>query len=240
MRDPLRRCYTTYQELPNLTPTSSGNSEGNDVAEKLPGGTQGNSSRTSIGGDRAVFSHAALSAAQQGQVEHELPIRQDYVEHAIWICEEVSGDDHRFRAAIQTMRKYLTGEVNIQQVAEADHDFYTAFARLHPDGQTPSLSGSEAGSALLRAIWICCHKELEDMGKLMPGIYDGGPTPNAVEVATFASRAAGLHAGGADNLPSDPELLEAAKQRGKAAAEAETEWQLTHLLEVVGLGKNDG
>ena len=82
---------------------------------------------------------------------------------------------------------------------------------------------------------MCCQRELEASG----AVVRFRQPPRADVVATKASYAVARHAGGEDWDSDDPPIRAAARKRGKAASDAETEWQMNRLFTVVGYFETD-
>ncbi len=155
----------------------------------------------------------------------------DYAEHVVWICEEVFPENLRFHLAITETKRFLSGETSIEKMAQATSELYRTHYRLPRPYSTDVRTAIEAALAIKLAIKVCCQRELEASGAVMRVRYQ----PPVQAVATKASLAVAHYYGGENWDSDDPKLKATARKRGKAASDAETEWQMNKLLEVVGL-----
>ncbi len=156
----------------------------------------------------------------------------DYVENLIWMCKEATREGCQVRETVTAARMFCRSQVTIEDVSKVHYDLYSTLFRFNQLQQLPearpAIDVLKAASLVLA---VCCQRELEETGRVARTRYH----PSVVDVASAASYAAARYAAGIDWSSTDPGLKHAAKARGRVASEAESTWQLDHLLEYIGL-----
>lgn len=189
---------------------------------------------------RRVLSDATLQRNLRGQLRALLELVDvrsrkvlacDYAEHVIWICEEVSRGDPRFRQMITVIRRFLDKKATIEEVATAREDFLEAAWQFREMMEWDAAVLRAASNSIYLVGRVCCQRELEALGVVIHIKYQ----PDTMSVAEAASLAIAKHAAGQDWASKDKTLRTAARRRGYEPSNVETRWQIRHLLDYLGM-----
>jgi hypothetical protein len=151
----------------------------------------------------------------------------DFAEHAmVSVCGREAPELPVYLGGIEVVRSFLEGGSTIRQVDDARAAGFQLGNSTN--GGTPSTHASfwDVQYLLIRC---CCQRELEAARLVIKYKYQ----PDAMAVAQAACQVVARHAGGPEWGADDPSRRDAARKRGRRAADEEAKWQIASILEFV-------
>ncbi len=191
---------------------------------------------TALKAVQAAISDPMLTRNYRGQLTAALRVLEpddrmilacDYAEHVAWIYENILLGDERVRAAILVVRNSLKEAASIHDIAEARSKIWSQFSELRNSPIEGAMIAREVGVAAVWAIMVCCQRQLEAAHYV---VHEKRQVETDA-VAYQASYVTALYAAGRDWDSKDKLVRSAARKRGYAASEKETQWQIQRLLD---------
>jgi hypothetical protein len=160
----------------------------------------------------------------------QLELAFNCVEHIVWICEEVTRGNPQFRVAIASARRILQQPAKLEDFNRCWMDIYV----LQNDwfhARTPQLHmASDAAFCVERMMRLCLRK-----ADVQPTSHNTTFTEAVDFIVDTCSRAAGKYAAGIDWDSPDKTRKALAHKKGREASTKESRWQLSHILELIGM-----
>lgn len=142
------------------------------------------------------------------------------------VLNEALADESRL---LKQIKAFVIGECGFDEVIVARERVYLREAASFQVGGVEQVCHHECVQVVFLVTGLCCQRELEKRKLVLSNRF----VPDAIDVAHASSYAAGRFVTGIDWDSDIPDVKRAARDRGRAASDAETRWQIAHLTDYV-------